>query len=59
MIVSIPLWVLPLALTLLTVFWLYKKTTRYGDYDFSILFDLPFTGFVIAVWWLIYFVVKG
>ena len=47
-------WLLPLAVSIAAVWWCERQDYS-GDYNFTGVFTLPMTGFVICLSWMVYF----
>ena len=52
---TIGLWVLPLIVTIFAFRWSFSDEYTRGDYNFGILFSLPFAAFVSTLAWAVYF----
>ena len=51
------IWVLPVLWTFGWLIWYSRQSKRYGLYDFSVLFDVPMTLPMIALGWLVFFII--
>lgn len=53
MTITLGWWIVPALLTIAALWWMASQDYR-GDYNFTIVFTLPATGFAICFVWLVY-----
>jgi len=52
--ITLGLWLIPAVLSIAALWWLFSQDYR-GDYNFTALFTVPTTAFVICFVWMVYF----